>query len=145
MKVIRNIDMCHPILIDCIEKIDEKIKKHKIPIRLFETGRTHDRHELLIQKGKSRDIMSRHIFDMNLDPPLYATAVDYVYYNTKWSWNLRDETILCWYKLFGNLVLDICPELNWYGLNRKVKNYCHFQLRSEIIIDNIENIPCVIY
>ena len=117
---------------------------HNIPIRLFETGRTHERHSILINKGKTKDLASRHLYNLENDPILYSTAIDYVYFDNKWSWNLRDSTIQSWYALFGNLVLDICPELNWGGFNRKSVNYNHFELRREIIINNLELIPCVI-
>ena len=144
MKILRTTEMCHPILKDCIERINKEILKHQIPIRVFETGRTHDRHEILIQRGKTRDVFSRHIFNLENDPPLYCTAVDYVYYDGKWSWNLRDSTISSWYILFGNIVLDVCPELEWAGQNRKSKNYCHFQIRYDILLENLRDIPCVV-
>ena len=69
----------------------------------------------------------------------------YVFYDEKWSWNLRDSTIMSWYILFGNLVLDLCPELSWRGFNRKNVNYCHFELRQAIIIDNLDKFPCVTF
>lgn len=84
-----------------------------------------------------------HLYNVENDPPLYATAIDYVYYNGKWSWNLRDGTVSSWYYLFGNLVLDICPELQWAGLHRKATNLNHFELRQSVILDSIETIPCV--
>ena len=145
MKTQRNIDTLHPILKDCVRRIQKNsIDAHNIPIRLFEAGRDHDRHAMLINKGKTKDIVSRHLYNLDNVPPLYATAIDYVYYDKKWSWNLRDSTILSWYNLFGNMVLDICPELNWGRFNRKSINYCHFQLRKEVIFDNLKKIPCVV-
>jgi hypothetical protein len=145
MKIVRTTEMCHPILTSCIEQIKrEIIEPHRIPMRVFETGRIHDRHEMLIQRGKTKNVFSRHLHNLDNDPPLYTTAVDFVYYDGKWSWNLRDSTINAWYDLFGNLVLDLCPELEWAGQNRKSKNYCHFQVRHDILLDKLENVPCVI-
>lgn len=145
MKIIRTTEMCHPVLSNCIDRIKrEIIEAHKIPMRVFETGRVHERHEMLIQRGKTKDIFSRHLNNLENDPPLYTTAVDFVYYDGKWSWNLRDSTINAWYDLFGNLVLDLCSELEWSGQNRKSKNYCHFQIRCDILINNLKEIPCVI-
>ena len=144
MKILKSTDMLHPVLRDCIERIQKKvIDAHNIPIRLFETGRDHERQQILIQKGKTKDLLSRHLFNLENDPPLYATAVDFVFYDGKWSWNLRDSTVQAWYELFGNLVLDECPELEWFGLNRKSINYCHFQLRYAILLERLEEIPCV--
>jgi len=144
MKIIRDLDMLHPILADCVKKIQSNvIAKYNIPMGLFETGRTHERHEMLIQKGKTRDIVSRHLFDIENDPPHYATAVDYVYYDQKWSWNLRDGSVTAWYILFGNLVLDACHELNWGGTERKSTNYCHFQLKDSILNYYLDKYPCV--
>jgi hypothetical protein len=144
MKILKSTEMIHPILLDCMRRIQRNvIDAHNMPIRLFETGREHDRHALLINKGKTKDLLSRHLFNLENDPPLYCSALDYVHYNGKWSWNLRDSSIQSWYTLFGNLVLDECPELEWSGFNRKATNYCHFQLRCAILIENLDKFPCV--
>ena len=144
MKILRSTEMLHPILASCVERIQSKvIDAHNIPMRLFETGREHDRHQNLLRKGKTKDLLSSHLFNLQNDPPLYATAIEYVFYDGKWSWNLRDSTIQTWYIMFGNLVLDECPELKWSGHNRKSTNYCQFQLRCAILIDNLDQIPCV--
>ena len=145
MQIFRNLDMVHPILKQCIKKIQTQIiDGHNMPIRLFETGRDHERHNTLIQRGKTKDPISRHLYNLENIPPLYSTAVDYVYYDKKWSWNLRDSTVMAWYVLFGNLVLDVCPELQWSGESRKDVNYCHFELKREIMVLNWEKIPCVL-
>ena len=146
MKALRNTDALHPILAECTEKIQKQvIQAHKMPFRLFEAGRTHERHEFLLKRGKTKDVISRHLFNLENDPPLYATAVDYVFYkDNKWSWNLRDSTIVAWYQLFGNLVLDVCPELEWGGQKRKSVNYCHFQLRHAILVNNLDTVQCVV-
>lgn len=144
-KIIKNLDHVHPLLADCVKRIESNvIEKHNIPMKLFETSRTQARHEMLLNKGKTSDVISLHLFNPDSDPPRYALAVDYVYYDNKWSWNLRDNTIRSWYVLFGNLVLDICPELMWSGMNRKSVNYNHFQLRDRVVVDNLNKYPCVI-
>jgi len=145
MKPSRSLECVHPVLVDCIHRIQKIIDKHSIPMALFETGRTRERHTYLLSKGKVTSIVSSHLYDMESDPPLYATGVDYVYFDNRWSWNLRDDTILSWYVLFGNLVLDECPELKWKGQDRKNKNYCHFSLRQSVIYNNIDKIPCVLF
>lgn len=135
--------MLHPVLKDSVHKIKDIIIEHHIPMKLFETGRDRDRHEMLLNKGKTKDLLSCHLYNLENDPPLYATAVDYVYFDSKWSWNLRDSTTNSWYILFGNLVLDDCPELEWSGLNRKSVNFCHFKLRKEEVISKLHKFPCV--
>ena len=133
MKIIRDLDLLHPILKDNVLKIQKEIiDAHNMPMRVFETGRTKERHEFLLQRGKTKDVISRHRFAVSRIPPIYATAVDFVYYDGKWSWNLRDSTISAWYTLFGNLVVDLCPDLLWYGYNRKSVNLCHFELNKKI-------------
>lgn len=146
MKVQRSLDSLHPIMKDCVNRIQNKIiTVYNIPIRVFETGRDHARHEMLIQRGKTKDILSGHLYNLNNNPPLYAISVDYVVFlDCKWSWNLRDSTIASWYQLFGNLVLDLCPELQWQGNERKSVNLCHFSLKDRVILDNLNTIPCVI-
>jgi hypothetical protein len=138
--------MLHPILSEYINSIEiHVIEKHKAPFRLFETGRTHGRHQELLNRGKTQDAISAHLYNLDNDPPLYATAIDYVFHNGKsWSWNFRDSTISSWYSLFGNLVLDVCSGLTWGALNRKSMNYTHFQLKQDIILDNLDHYQCVI-
>jgi hypothetical protein len=144
MKVYKGTEFLHPLLPPILDRIEEKvIKKYNAPFRIFETSRDRERHAQLVQRGKTRDVISMHLYDIENDPPLYATAVDYVYYVDKWSWNLRDATVASWYTLFGHLVLDVCPELSWGGLNRKSANVNHFELRQSIILANIDEIPCV--
>lgn len=145
MKIQRSLEMLHPVLAKSIRKIQiEVIDAHNMPMRLFETGRDHERHQILISKGKTKDLASFHLYNLKNIPPLYATAIDYVYFDKKWSWNLRDSTTNAWYILFGNLVLDVCPELKWGGFERKSVNFCHFELKRESIISNLKLIPCVI-
>lgn len=146
MRILRSTEMLHPVLKECVTKIEKEIiAVHNAPMRLFETGRTNERHRSLVEKGKARSLISKHIFNLDNDPPLYSCAIEYVYYDGKWSWNLRDTTVESWYKVFGNLVLDLCPELKWMGNNRKSVNYCCFELRDEIIYENINKYPCVVY
>jgi len=145
MKVSRDFTAMHPLLIQCVQTIQRKvIDPYNAPFRLFETGRTSDRHHELVSKGKTTDLISMHLFDLEATPPLYCTAVDYVYFDGKWSWNLRNSTISSWYQLFGNMVLDVCPELRWKGLNRTNINYNHFSLKEEFIIENIDKYPCAV-
>ncbi len=145
IKVIKDFDYVHPVLKEIHTRIqDNVINKHSAPFRLFETSREHSRHQAILFKGRTKDILSRHLFNMENDPPLYCTALDYVFYNGQWSWNLRNSVIFNWYILFGNLVIDICPELEWGGLNRRSTNYNHFQLRRDVIIDNLDLYPCVV-
>ena len=141
-----SLDYLHPILQGvCLRIQTEIIRKHDMPFRLFETGRSRERHQHLLQKGRTQDVFSNHLYDLSIpESPLYAIAVDFVYYNGNWSWNLRDKTILSWYELFGNLVLDKCPELEWSAMNRKRSNYNHFSLRQLVIEENFDKFPCVL-
>lgn len=144
MKILRSQEMLHPLLIVSMQSIQELIKEYNIPMRLFETGREHDRHQNLLNKGRSRDIVSCHLFNLEKDPPLYATALSYVFYDNKWSWNIRNSTIKAWYILFGNLVLDLCPSLEWGGFNRDSTDYTYFRLKINIILNNMDKYPCVL-
>jgi len=146
-QVQNGLDLVHPVLKGlCIKIQQEVIIKHDMPFKLFETGRSPERHQHLLSKGRTQNILTKHLYDLtNKDKPLYAAAVDYVYYDGKWSWNLRDQTILSWYLLFGNMVLDLCPELEWSGCDRKQSNYTHFQIRDTAIADVMDVYPCIIH
>lgn len=145
-QVVNDLKYLHPILSEACVKIQtEVIRKYNMPFRLFETGRNPERHQHLLSKGRTQDIFSNHLYDFSdPDAPLYAIAVDFVYFDGKWSWNLRDKSISAWYNLFGNIVLDVCPELSWAEMNRKRSNLNHFDLRASVIEDNFENFPCIL-
>ncbi len=146
MKIQRTTENLHPLMSGVVRRIQEKvINKYNAPFKLFETGREQERHTALIKKGKTKDLICKHLYNLENEPPLYATAIDYVYYSKRWSWNLRDGTVNSWYILFGNLVLDECPELIWAGMNRKATNFSHFELNQLIVIDNLDKFPCVTY
>jgi len=136
--------MLHPLLKKDVISIQFLIEKHRMPFKLFETGRSVERHQALLHKGATQNVLSRHLYDVNSAVPLYATAVDYVYFDNRWSWNLRDFSIAAWYNLFGNIVLDVCQDLQWGGTNRKHQNFTHFQLKENCIIENLDNFPCVL-
>lgn len=142
-----SLDMLHPIMKECCKRIQlEVIHKYNAPFKIFETGRTHERQQHLLNKGRTQNPLSKHLYSLDNDPPLYSVAVDYVYYKEiKWSWNLRDQTIMSWYSLFGNLVLDCCPELEWGANNRKSMNYTHFQLREDVVVEYFSKFPCIIH
>lgn len=145
MKVLRDFNSVHPVLVSNIQKITKSIiDPHSMPFRIFETGRLPARHAELLSRGKTTELLSKHIFDLEIDPPLYCTAVDFVYYDEKWSWNLRDSTILNWYKLFGNMVSDMCPDLYWKGLDRQNTNYSHFELTDDCISFYMDKYPCIV-
>ena len=144
-KVNRNTDCCHPLLQEALGKISTLIRKHNLPFQLFETSRSHERQEWLMKTGKMKVPNTGHMCDLTNEPPLYTTAVAFVYkQGTQWSWNLRDTTVQAWYQLFGNLVQDICPELDWGGADRKNQDYTLFSLRTQVIYANLETTPCVI-
>lgn len=128
--VIRDIEVLHPVLQNCVERIKKGvIERHSAPFRLFETGRTPSRQESLYKKGKVLSLDSQQFFDVEADPPQYATGFNYVYFDGDgWSWNVRDAKIKAWYMLFGELVLDICPEVRWGGYDRKGVDYTYFEL-----------------
>ncbi len=146
MRVDRSTEMLHPLLKKNVTLIQQLIKKHNLPFRLFETSRDHTRQQWLLDTGKIKNPVQGqgHLYNLDNDPPLYTISLAYVYYDRNWSWNLRDNTISSWYTLFGNLVLDNCPELTWGGLNRKSADLTLFSLRASVIYDNLDQYPCVL-
>lgn len=131
--VIRSLEYLHPVLRAEIRKVQKDvIDLHRAPFRVFETARTPERQMALAQKGKARTLISRYVFDLDADPPLYSTAVNFVYYTNRWSWDLRNRTIKRWYELFGELVLDECPSLVWAGNWRHNEDYSYFELSQDV-------------
>ena len=133
-QILRDPKLLHPILLDCHTRIQKQILgKYNCPLRLFETGRLVERQAVLVRKGKSTTLVSRHFFRIDTEPKVLSTAVDYVYHQGHWSWDLRKASIKAWYELFGELVLDICPELDWGRNNRYRADHNHFELKQEIL------------
>ena len=131
--VLRDPNYLHPVMRENVRRIHKYlIEHHKAPFRVFETARTQQRQMALIEKGKAKTFVSRYVFDLNTDPPLYSTAVNFVYYTNRWSWDLRDMTIKRWYQLFGEMVLDLCPDLDWAGRWRKNEDYTHYELSDAV-------------
>ena len=63
--VMRSTEMLHPLLVGIVARIQSNvIEKHSLPLRLFETGRLNERHSKLLLKGKSRDPISPHLFNL---------------------------------------------------------------------------------
>ena len=127
-KIIRSVDVLHPELRDAHKIIrSEIIGKHNMPIRLFETGRTRERHEMLLRKGLvSGDIVCKHRFDLQRD--IYATAMAYVYYDGRWSFNIRNARVKRWLQVFGEMVLDKFDNIKWQGYNRERTDYTTYEL-----------------
>ena len=127
MNVCRSREMLHPVLADRVRQIEsEVIARHNMPIRLFETGRTLARQRQLIKRGRDTTMVSAHVYV----PFRYemVCAVDFVFYDQAWSWNLRDQRVKRWYQLFGRLVSDLCPDLTWAGDNVYQQDYTHFEM-----------------
>ncbi len=127
-KIIRSLDVLHPDLRRAVQDVQANIiAKHRMPIKLFETGRTKERHEMLMKRGLAQDPISRHRF--NLEAGVFATAVSFVYYEDgRWSWNIRNVKVKRWLQLFGEMVLDRCNNVNWRGYDRERTDYTKYEL-----------------
>ncbi len=132
-QVIRDLDSLHPLLREEVRRIQrEVIDQHRAPFRVFETARSAERQMSLVEKRKTRQLVTRYICDLNSDPVIHSTAVNFVYFQSKggWSWDVRNQTVKRWYQLFGELVLDLCPVLEWGGTWRTNTDYNHFQIKQ---------------
>lgn len=136
MSIIRDPNVLDPRMRDCVDRIQSNIiDVHNMPIQLFETGRTSDRQRMLFSHGKAQSAISEHLFDLEAKPPIFATAMCYVYLDPEtggWSWNFRSNKVKAAYYFFGELVLDFCPELEWAGYWRTAVDYTFFRLRPDI-------------
>lgn len=130
-KILRDKKYLHPKLAQAVTVIErELIERHQMPFRLFETGRSLMRQKYLVDRGLDNSMGSAHLIEKGV---LEVTgAVDFVFFENAWSWNLRNQTVLRWYQLFGELVVNLCPELWWAGHSRMYIDYTHFELRREI-------------
>ncbi len=132
MDTIRDLDILHPVLREAVGIVQENvIERYSMPFRIFETGRTMKRQRMLLDKRKVNSVMSPLFFNVDHDPPIYSTALVYVYYDGRWSWEIKKPTIKRWYQLFGELVLDESPVLMWGGYFRSSMDYTLFELRPE--------------
>lgn len=130
----RSVNVLHPVLQGVVPVVQrEIIDLHNIPMRLFETGRTLARQQELVGKKKERTLVSRYLYDLDRTPPLYSTAVGYVFYDEGWSWNIRNLLIRRWFELFGELVMDrFADRLEWGGYWRRYVDYTYFQLKRSV-------------
>jgi hypothetical protein len=128
----RAVNVLHPVLQKIVPVIQrEIIDPHNIPMRIFETGRTVARQQELVTKKKARTLVSRYIYDLGCSPALYSSAISYVFYDTSWSWNIRNLLIRRWFELFGELVMDqFSDRLEWGGYWRRHVDYTYFQVRQ---------------
>jgi hypothetical protein len=133
VKVHRELKLLHPILQKYALSIQrELLDNYNMPFRLFETGRSFARQTKLVEAGQANSMMSLHFYNLEVDPPVFARAMSYVYYDGRWSWNIRDIRIRRWMQLFGELVLDLCPGLEWGGYYRIRQDYTYFQLLDQV-------------
>lgn len=134
------------VLLPTLQKIVPIIQRdiidlHNIPMRLFETGRTNARQQELISKKKERTLVSRYLYDLGHSPPLYSSAVGYVFYDDSWSWNIRNLLVRRWYELFGELVMDrFGDRLEWGGYWRRYVDYTYFQLKRSWLGLSVEDL-----
>lgn len=130
-KILRDTTYLHPRLAKAVRQIEtELIQRHMLPFRLFETGRFVVRQKLLVDRGLDNSMASAHLIMPGVIEQ--SAAVDFVYFDNAWSWNLRNQTVLRWYQLFGELVVNVCPDLWWSGHSRTYIDYTHFELKREI-------------
>jgi len=134
-QVLRDVELLHPILRGHIEHIQhEVIERHSMPFRLFETGRTRERQADLVEKRRARTLVSRQFFDLDREPALYSTGFNLVHFSRRWSWDVRNRTIVAWYQILGELVLDLVSDLEWAGYWRSCSDYTFFQLRHSVLL-----------
>lgn len=134
-QALRDLDLLHPILRDHVQTIQTSvIGRYSMPFRLFETGRTKQRQAELVEKRRARSLISEQFFDLDREPPLYSTGFNLVHYVRRWSWDVRNRTILSWYQLLGELVLDAVPDLEWSGYSRSCSDYTHFRLKRSALL-----------
>lgn len=111
------LEYLHPDLRPYIEEIMELIDFHRLPFRIFETGRPIERQKKLVEAGASKTLNSKHILICNETEILqYAKAVDFVlYYKEKdstdftWSWVNRGDDAqkardMAFYKCLAELI-----------------------------------------
>lgn len=134
-QVLRDPELLHPVLREHVASIQrEVIERHSMPFKLFETGRTRERQADLVEKRRARTLVSRQFFDLDRDPELYSTGFNLVHFSRRWSWDVRNRTIVAWYQLLGELVLDLVPDLEWAGYWRSCSDYTFFQLRHSVLV-----------
>ncbi len=134
-QVLRDVELLHPVLREHVRRIQHEIvERHSMPFKLFETGRTRERQADLVEKRRARTLVSQQFFDLEREPAMYATGFNLVHFSRRWSWDVRNRTILSWYQLLGELVLDLVPDLEWAGYWRSCSDYTYFQLRRSVLV-----------
>lgn len=120
-KVCREIGDLHPKMQEFVTEALRLIHKHRLPFKLFETIRTVERQKLLVAKGYSKTMRSKH---------LRGRAVDFVcYIDKKWSWSPKHHF---WYDILGLLLIKSLTGVTWGGNWTTFIDRPHYQLDNDI-------------
>lgn len=105
MNINKSLDGLKPEFREKIDALISDIEKEGLNIFVFETTRTKERQALLVKKGFSKTMKSKHIEGL---------ACDFVAKkNGKWSWEISDREVLRTYQRFGELARK--HGLTWGG------------------------------
>ena len=119
VRVDRSLDSLVPKLKGICLDINGMIKYHRLPLRVYETGRSVERQRWLVGRGASKTMRSKH---------LKGRAVDYVVkINGDWSWKKEHHF---WIEILAKVVKNKFPELKWGGSFKNFYDFPHYQLRN---------------
>jgi hypothetical protein len=119
----RNLDDLDPELRKIVNKILKLIDKHQLPFRVFETLRSEKRQKILVKRGYSKTLKSKHLPNCKGK----SEAIDFVVYRKgRWTW---DDDIKYWYDILGILVTSNFENVRWGGHFHRFYDGSHFELK----------------
>ena len=113
-----DLDLLCPPLHNLVINILADIQHHRLPFKVFETGRTIERQEFLLDNGKTTIIDSKHLIEVDKNNNIIkkSEAVDFVIHYSAlngsniWSWaNIGNEhqkaRDMAYYRILKELIM----------------------------------------
>ena len=100
-------------------QIWELVNYHRLPFRVFETVRSIDRQKVLVKRGYSKTLKSKHI---------EGKAADFVVFiDGKWTW---ESKYLYYYNALGGIVEEKLGDFVTWGGSWSWYDGPHYELKE---------------
>ena len=113
--IIRDPEKLNPFTKILWEKQEGLIKIYNLPFRIFETLRSPERQQKMVNQGVSQTLNSKH---------LTGDAWDVAEWNGDWTW--KD---VFWFQVLGIITSNLVDGLTWGGSWKNFHDWGHYERR----------------